>query len=313
MKQVSAILTAYLGILSLLLFTGCEQPFLPETDDAFPDLVVEGYIEAGPDARPPYVILTRTQPFYGVFDSESLSGLFVHDARVEVKSQNATFVLQEVCLTDLNPDITQLLLSQFGIAEDSIAVDFCIYTDLSLALKGEIGLTYDLFIEAEGRVLSARTIIPEHVPIDSFRFVSPSASAPDSLKELRGWLTDPAGQPNYYRFMTRVGKAPWYPGLNSVVNDRFFDGGSFEFPIPKGEPIGADIDPATFGLFTLKDTLEVRWLSIDEQQYDFWNTLEFNTINQGPFSSYTRIDGNIEGGLGVWGGLSVSSYQLIVE
>ncbi|MBK8777276.1 MAG: hypothetical protein IPO25_07635 [Saprospiraceae bacterium] len=32
----------------------------------------------------------------------------------------------------------------------------------------------------------------------------------------------------------------------------------------------------------------------------FWNTLEFNKGSQGPFSSYTTINSNIIGGLGIW-------------
>ena len=35
--------------------------------------------------------------------------------------------------------------------------------------------------------------------------------------------------------------------------------------------------------------------------------------NQGPFASYTRLQSNIVGGLGIWGGYSVSYYKRAVE
>ncbi|MEL6924369.1 MAG: DUF4249 family protein [Bacteroidota bacterium] len=53
--------------------------------------------------------------------------------------------------------------------------------------------------------------------------------------------------------------------------------------------------------------------NIDAAHFDFWSTLEFNAVNQGPFSAYTRIASNVEGGLGIWGGYSVSFYTVVVE
>ena len=295
------------------MIVACEQPFLPEVTSQPPEIVVEGYIESGPNARPPYVILTRSQPFYEQFNTQDLNNLFVHGARVTIADSNAEQLLEEVCLSDLNPLLVNQLLNQFGLASDSVMVDICIYTDLSFSIAGEEGETYTLTIEVDGQKLSSQTTIPSHVEIDSFRFVRPSAVSPDSLRELRGYLSDPPGEANYYRFLTKVGDEPWYPGFNSVVNDRFFDGGSFEFPLPRGVPRNAEVDPETFGLFSVGDTISIRWLSIDRDQYDFWNTLEYNAINQGPFSSYTRVDTNIKGGLGIWGGVAVSRYTLVVE
>lgn len=299
-------------LLSVLTLS-CEQSFIPDLTTDLQELVVEGYIEAGTDTRPPFVILTKSQPFYEQLGRETLDGLFVHDAIVTVSGPQGTVSLDEICLSELPPNLAMDLLQQFGISSDTLLVNFCVYTDLTMSLQGSPGETYYLTILADGFEASAQTTIPAHVEVDSFRFVSPSSTAPDTLREMRGYLEDPAGTANYYRFLTRVNNQPWYPGFNSVVNDRFFDGGSFEFPIPRGEDRNAEFDPGTFGLYTVGDTVRVRWLSIDSAQYDFWNTLEFNAINQGPFSSYTRVASNINGGLGIWGGMSVSEYRLLAE
>ena len=50
----------------------------------------------------------------------------------------------------------------------------------------------------------------------------------------------------------------------------------------------------------------------DEAHFDFWNTRDFSANSAGPFSSYTRIKGNVDGALGIWGGYSVDSYRLFV-
>jgi hypothetical protein len=98
-----------------------------------------------------------------------------------------------------------------------------------------------------------------------------------------------------------------------VVEDLFFDGKMFEFQLLNPRTTRADVDPDEFGLYFVGDTISIKWCTIDEAHFDFWNTLEFSSANQGPFSSYTRLESNIEGGLGIWGGYSVSYYTLPVE
>ena len=101
--------------------------------------------------------------------------------------------------------------------------------------------------------------------------------------------------------------------FSSVIDDRFFDGKEFEFPLTKAEPLNEDIDPAEYGYFAVGDTVTLKWSTIDQEHFDFWNTLEFNRVNQGPFSSYTKVDFNIEGGIGIWGGYSSSFYKMVAR
>ena len=69
----------------------------------------------------------------------------------------------------------------------------------------------------------------------------------------------------------------------------------------------------TFGLFKIGDSVAIKWSAIDETHFNFWNTLEFNKGNQGPFSTYTTINSNIIGGLGNWGGYNSKIYRLKVK
>lgn len=302
---------ALLALAALL--AACEKEFVPDTPPGAEQLVVEGYIEAGDRPTPPYVILTRNVPFFTEFKANELSDLFVHDARVQVSDGTQTVDLTELCLAELTPEQRELAATFLGFEADSVGFNFCAYVDLSGRLTGQEGKTYTLLVEAEGRTLRATTTTPLRAELDSLRFLPPPGEPNDTLAQLRCVLADPPGVVNYYRYMTSINGGSFLAGLNSVFEDRLFDGERFEFPLPKSEPRGAEFDPATFGLYRLGDTVTIKWATIDKTHYDFWNTLEFNASNQGPFSSYTRIASNVEGGLGIWGGLTAAYYTRLVD
>ena len=185
--------------------------------------------------------------------------------------------------------------------------------DLDFEISGEIGKTYDLKIEVEDKILTASTTIPEHVPLEYIKFQKPSGNVADSLLELRTFIKDPEELTSYFRYFTAVDSEPLIPPFSSVFDDVFFNGKEFEFPLSKAEPINEEIDPGEYGFFTVGDTVTLKWSTIDEAHFDFWNTLEFNRVNQGPFSSYTKVDFNISGGIGIWGGYSSTYYKMVAE
>jgi len=304
------------GFLLLLLFflAACEQEFIPDTPNASDQLVVEGYIEAGERPTPPYLTLTRSVTFFEEFDTEDFNENFVSGARVRVSDGQDTVELSELCLNELNDQQKQLASEFFGLPVDSLGFNFCLYTDLTFSMQGEAGKTYELWVEAEGQSLYAQTSIPPHVPVDAFAFREVPGEPVDTLARLVGLISDPGGRADFYRYQVGINDGPIISPAASVVDDRLFNGQTFEFPLFRPEPRGnPEIELETFGLYTVGDTVEVKWMNIDEAQYDFWNTLEFNTANQGPFSSYTLVESNVVGGLGVWGGISASYYRLQVE
>ena len=124
-------------------------------------------------------------------------------------------------------------------------------------------------------------------------------------------MADPPGTTNYYRYFTGENDGPLIIPFHSVTDDVFFDGQEFDFPLTKAED-GEDFDFTTFGLFTRGDSITIKWMNLDREHFQFWSTLEFSRENQGPFSSYTRVKSNINGGLGIWGGISASYYGLWV-
>lgn len=303
---------------SLLVFLAfallaCEEEFIPVGSNQAPDLVVEGYIEAGEQALPPYVILTKSVPFFQEFNAEDLANTFVHDAVITVSDGEKQVQLTELCLNELSAEQKALAAALFGFDPDSVGFNFCIYLDLSFSMIGEEGKSYTLQVEAEGKTLSAVTSIPRHVPLDSIRFEEAPGLPNDTLAQLICYYQDPAMEANFYRYQVGINQGALLNPISSVTDDRFFEGQYISFPLAKPENTTEDIDLETFGLYTVGDTISLKWWNLDEAHFNFWNTLEFNATNQGPFSSYTLIESNINGGLGIWGGLSASYYERIVN
>lgn len=297
----------------LLLLMACEEQIFPVTNQE-PELVVEGYIEGGEIPTPPYLLLTRSVGYSENSNQISTENLFVHDAVITVSDGVQTVTLTELCWEDLTEAEQNQALEFFGATIDSVGLNICIYLDRDLTMMGEIGKTYELTIEAEGQVLTSQTTVPPHVPLDSAYFKNrPGDNSPDFF-ELIAKLSDPPGQVDFYRYFTSTNGSIFAPPLSSVADDAVFDGQDFEFPLAESElEFEDDIAPADYGFFQRGDTILLRWTNLDEAHYNFWNTVEFNSLNQGPFGSYTVIDGNIEGGLGIWGGYSNSYYEWVVE
>jgi len=323
MKVISAL---SLSILLLILTTSCEKEFLPETTYDGPELVVEGYITEGPNALPPYVILTKSIEYSSSIGSDILTDIFVHDAEVTISDGNNKVQLQELCVSDLQalpPFLRNAILQAIGIPNvnfDSTGFDICIYTDLlgivGLGVNVQEGGTYDLEIKTDDfNTVTATTTIPYHVPIDSLTYRNhPSYPANDSLVELVAHFKDPIG-PNYYRGFTKNNDQPFYPsstqGTNgSVSNDKIFEGQAFSFGVIRGQDPFTDFNFDTFGYFWRGDKVVFRASNIDYAHFRFWQTLEYNTGSQGPFGTYTRIESNIKGGLGIWGGISYDEYTI---
>jgi hypothetical protein len=302
----------------------CEKEYIPEDVFDNPELVVEGYIEYGDSALPPYVILTKSFPYTSTLSADKLNELFVHNATVKVSDGNTEIQLTEICLNTIaaiDTALAQMVAQSIGLGDvDITQLNYCVYVDLAAFLGSSpliptVGKTYDLLIIAEGDTIRSQTTIPPLVELDSVFYVNhPDFPQNDSLVELRGTLSDFAGRQDYYRVFTKRNNEPRYALIGgSVIDDSVFEGRqSFEFPIQRGQSITQEFDPNTFGYFWRGDTAVVRFSNIDYRHFRFWETLEFNLGTQGPFSTYVRVESNIQGGLGVWGGISFKDYKIII-
>ena len=301
-------------LLALCVFIfACEKEFIPDLPTVESDIVVEGYIESGSNATPPYVILTQSLPFFK--ELKNFNNVFVEGATVWISNGTDSTQLVEFCWKNLTPSVKKQAGQFFGINPDSVTADFnfCVYFDLAQKMKGEIGKTYNLRIKTkEGKLLTAKTTIPRPVKIDTIEFIKPPGiNQKDTVAQARATITDPKGA-DFYRYFTAINGSSYIAGQTSVTDDAFFDGLVTKVNLLKSEPRGGTGDRENYGLFKRGDTISIKFSTLDKAHFEFWQTLEFNANNGGPFSAYTRVKHNITGGIGIWGGYASTYYDVIV-
>lgn len=332
-------------LISLSIFcASCEEAFTPPTIPGNrPVIVVEGYIEAYGDAsaehhpnnvsilpRPAYVILTSNVTFGSSFFVENFDTLFVRGAKVEISDGTRSFPLTETCLSQLDdPERAAIVeslglnsadLSQLGL--DFNEAEFCAYIDL-LSNRIEMNKEYTLTIEKDDVTLTATTTTPKLYPVDSIEFRLPPGDsaffARNRLKQMIIKVTPADSVTSYFRYFTQrndeamiKGNAP-LSGFRSVLRSDIFGAGEDFVALPRGQARDSTFNTGAnaFGNYRINDDYLLKWCTLDEQHYDFWNSTEFNALNQGFFSSYTQPQFNIEGegGIGIFGGYSVAYYK----
>lgn len=296
-----------------LTFIACETEFLPRDINLEPEYVVEGYLELGEQALPPYVILTQSKSFFSSLPINELENLFVHNAVITVSEGAQQVKLTELCLNDLPLPIKKLAADRLGLNLDSLKINFCVYIDVNGQIKAEEGKTYKLDIQHNNHSIQAETTIAGYVPLDSLWWRDAPGKPVDTLLQLMTRIKDPVGKKNFYRYSCSINGSAFITPFSSVNDDALIDGKDFEFRLLKPNFPGEDFDQSNFGLFHTGDSVAIKWSAIDEAHFNFWNTLEFNQGNQGPFSSYTTVDSNIKGGLGIWGSYNSRVYRIKVE
>ncbi|MBM3432051.1 MAG: DUF4249 domain-containing protein [Bacteroidetes bacterium] len=281
-----------------VLLISCEKAIDLNLDRVPPKLVVEATIE---NDQPPQVILTRSFQYFSAVNFSDLTNTFVRGAEVEISNGQRTHRLKEYRVEPF-PGI---YFFYYGI--DS--------AQLSTAFLGALKTNYTLTIRSGGEVFTARTRIPDTTRrIDSIYWKPAPVVLNDPSKValmLRG--SDKPGLGDYIQYYTKQNRDPFYPGLNSVFDDQFIDGSSYEVQIERGVPRGIELEDG-YSYFDRGDTVEFKLCNIDKATFDFWRTMEFSYASIGnPFSSPTRVLSNIQGNaLGYFGGYAAQYRRLII-
>lgn len=338
MKVKQFLLCILLGLVAL----ACEENFdPPRIPGNRPVVVVEGHLEAyatnptdlGVQPRPAYVILTNNILFGEAFDADDFENLFVRGASVNITTSKGTsFPLNEFCLNDLGDTERDFLIEAVGLNSADFAeigidfreTNFCFYADFPTARSFDIGETFELSVETGEVSLRATTTTPQFYPIQDIDFrIPPGDSAFFSGTNLRQMIIraetpDTDSLDTYFRYFTQRNEQPLYKGnaplagFRSVFEGKVLGSGEESVALLRGEPRDSTFNPGgnRFGNFRVNDQYLVKWCTIDEGHYNFWNSTEFNALNQGFFSSYTLPQFNIEGegGIGIFGAYTVGFY-----
>lgn len=272
-----------LGVLAVLGLAGCEKDINIDIPEAEPQYVVEGYVEPGTN---PYVLLTKTVPYASATDQNSLSKVVVHNPTVIISDGNITDTIQQL------DGVGSLLY-------------------VSTKITGKTGGTYSLkIILPNNKVLSAQTIIPQPVLLDSiaFRYLQ----GVDSTGYIWLKFTDPAQQNNYYRTFTRNKQPQFGTASFSVFSDKFFSGMKYEYTIQNGK-VTSDNTNDDDRIYNIGDSVEIKFCAMTKAGYEFWKQAEAQTANNGnPFSSSAVLPSNIDGGIGIFEGYAPTYYKVVV-
>lgn len=282
--MISRISIWFTGISVVCVLAGCEPDYSSHMFTIEKKLVVDGWIENG---RAPIVLLTYNTSYFGHLDSASFRQLVATRAKVVVSDGVKAEILTLTKDTNYFPP----------------------YVYKGYSLKGEVGKTYTLIVEDELDTVMAQTTILPPVRPDTLWFESTT----DTSGVIRCVLNDNPAEKNYYRIFTRVmGKEfRFYPALFANLNDQYFNGQQFSFPINKGRK--NNLYPIENIYFQKNDTIIVRFTTIDEQAFVFWSNYDEELLNAGnPFAAnHLTIPSNVRNGLGVWCGYG-ASYGVVI-
>ena len=286
----------FLSISGCLILYDCEKNVDFKLDEAEPKLVVDASIENG---QAPLVTLTKSLDYFSTFTPQLLAQSFVHGADVFVSDGSTTVKLKEYAIP------VTAGISVYYYTTDS--------SSPGSSIKGQIKKSYSLKIFSDGKEFTASTTIPDTSrKIDSLWW-KPIPNSTDTTKAVvMIRATDPAGYGDYIRYYTRNQRQPvFYPPMNSVYDDLFIDGTTYEVQIQPGYNRNGDTTDKDF--FYRRDTVNFNISNIDRPTFDFWRTWEYSVSSVGnPFSTPNKVLGNISNGaLGYFGGYA-SQYRTLV-
>jgi len=284
------------GLLVILFMTSCEKNVSVEVPGAEPLIVVEGYIETGEN---PFLVLSRTLPFFGTINTSTVFQQTIQGAIVTIDDGTMTDTLDQIP----------------GIG---------VYT--TTRIIGQELRSYNLRVEVEGKILTSTTYIPAAIALDSVWFKV--SGTRDSLGFAWAHLTDPDTLGNHYRWFAQRINRYTYGDLSgkvkdsiliapsgSVFDDKFINGKSFDLGYQRGNVRNSekedDSNDEKF-FFKTGDTIVVKFCTLDRAHFEFWRTEETQISSNGnPFGSPAPVTGNINGGLGIWGGYA-STFDTII-
>lgn len=309
-SQISHYIALFLLVVVGL--TSCEKEVKLELPQFEQKLVVDGRIEVG---MPPIVVLTKSQDLYAPTDFEALQNNFVKNAVVTVTNGANSIVLDEFCANDLPPEVIPFVAEALGVDEETLAnFNFCAYSTFDSNWFGQVGITYGLTIETEGKTYASSTTIMPPPVIDSSFFRLQGTYQEHGY----GWMViddNPSVYNTYFLQMRRIhlnsqgvpADGRFLPAFNPVFDDVFFNGLKFEFGYGNRGSYRDDDIPSEFkGYFKTGDTVVVKLSSMDLPVFQFMRMKYVQDSNGGnPFASPANAPSNITGGaLGVWAGFS---------
>ncbi len=282
------------------------------------ELVVDGSIET--DGYP-IILLSQSANVYSESYVETYIESFVADAVVKVVVDGDTTLLEYRLLSEF-PLSTQIRFAEMLRVEYDEVQQLPIKVYSSSTLKGQVGKSYQLIIDFNGKTYTSTTIIPQPTSLNSLQWVLEEGS--DEYGLIKAKLTDPVGQFDAYKYDSRRintqanGEPLDYTfrvgnGGGRIFRDRYFDGLTvdltFRNPQKKKD---STINDDFKRYFRRGDSVLVKLSKLDKNTYEFFRLKREQLENIGnPFATPVNAKTNISGGaLGIWAGFS-PAYHVV--
>lgn len=171
----------------------------------------------------------------------------------------------------------------------------------SPTLQGIVGRTYTLSINADGKSVTAQSTMPPKINLDSLShekrdnaFADPDE--PDTYRIFTHFYDTPS-YTNYYRIKA-FSRTVQQKGV-LVINDDLIEGDNVKLPIFQTE-------------FEENDTITVQLLSIDEENYRYFNALVSSQGGEVPGNPETNLNG-AENVVGFFAAYAKSERKIVMN
>jgi hypothetical protein len=281
----------------MILFSSCEKTISFQPDTTSKQVVAEATIEVN---QYPLVFLSGSIDYFSSISAAILARSFIHDASISISNGTQTIQLREYAVTSAD---TAYKIYYYTIDSSNMANAF----------RGEAGKNYSLKIIAGGKEYTASTGIPElKWTLDSLWW-RPAQYAADSNRAIvTARITERIPYGQYIRYFSKRNRENFLAPYNSAFDDQVVNGTTYTIDVDPGIDRNNPPSGSEPNLFYKGDTVTMKWANIDKTTYEFWRTLEYNYASVGnPFSSPSKVKGNINGALGYFGGYN-SMYKTII-
>lgn len=308
-------------LLIILAVASCTKEVKIDIPGYEEQLVIDGRIETD---MPPIILISKTKDIYSPTDMNAYLNSFVSGAVVTVSNGDTTVVLDEICTDNLPPGTEQMAADLFGIPVAELPnYHICAYTTFNTAIWGEVGKTYTLTVQFEGKTYTSSTKILQPTALNNV-YWKQDEDAPQGFGFSWANLSDPAGQYDAYMWEVKrldIGDdgqpkdAAFKATFAPVWDDEFINGTTFDFAFENPNNRDEDIPDEQKFYYGIGDTVVIKLSKLDVDVYEFLEKkyLQLQTTGN-PFASPTAIPTNIKGGaLGVWAGYSPHFDTLICQ
>lgn len=282
-------------------------------------IVIDGRIETG---RPPIVLLSTSKEVYAPTDIDAFLNGYISGAVVTVSNGTTTVVLDEICSSNLTPEMAILASEMLGIPVNQLQnYDICAYTTFNTQIWGEVGKTYTLNVTHEDKTYTGATTIMSPTSFVN-TFWQPENQTPNFGYSWATLADTPNQFDAYFWEVNIIGTASgdttdtgFKPTYSPVFDDEFFDGLTFDFWYENPFAYESNTPEALRGYYQIGDTVVIKLSKLDPQVHEFFEKKYIQLQTAGnPFATPTNIPNNLSGGaLGIWAGFSPSLDTLICQ